>query len=88
MCNYITVTYENVSDYKEGYIWKFSVKSSGYMLNNIHFVAFAISSQGCSVKFDAVLKLLIGSLVWICSATRLSLTGLYILKWVTVENIC
>ncbi len=43
------------------------------MLNNTHFVAvhvlmytmssFAISSQGCLVKFDAVLTLLIGSLV-------------------------
>ncbi len=43
------------------------------MLNNIHFVAlhvllhtmssFAVSSQGCLVKFDAILMLLIGSLV-------------------------
>ncbi len=36
----------------------FSVKSLGYMLNNIHFITmctmptFAISSQGCLVKFD------------------------------------
>ncbi len=45
-----------MSDYKGGYIWIFSVKSFGYMLNNIYFVAmhvlmgampsFAISSQG------------------------------------------
>ncbi len=43
------------------------------MLNNIHFVAlhvfdvtvssFVISSQGHLVKFDAILMLLIGSLV-------------------------
>ncbi len=43
------------------------------MLNNTHFVAlhvlmctmssFTISSQGRSVKFDAILMLLIGSLV-------------------------
>ncbi len=43
------------------------------MLNDIHFAAlhvlmctmpsFAISSQGCFIKFDAVLMLLIGSLV-------------------------
>ncbi len=51
----------------------FSVKSLSYMLNNINAVAlyvfdvhnvfFAISSQGCSIKFDALLMLLIGSLV-------------------------
>ncbi len=45
----------------------------GYMLNNIHFVdthvlmctmsSFAISSKECLVKFDAILMLLIGSLV-------------------------
>ncbi len=31
------------------------------MFNNIHLVAFAISSQGHLVKFDAILMLLIGS---------------------------
>ncbi len=54
------------------------------MLNNVHFVAlhvlmctmssFAISSQGRFMKFDAVLKLLIGSCVCICSAPCLPLT--------------
>ncbi len=52
------------------------------MLNSTHFVAlhvlmdtmssFAISSQGLEAKFDAILMLLIGSLV--CSASRLPLT--------------
>ncbi len=54
------------------YIRIFSVKSFGYM-NNINLVAlhvsdvhkssFTMSSQGCLVKFDAILMLLIGSLV-------------------------
>ncbi len=49
------------------------MKSLGYMLNNIHFIAlhvvmytmlsFDISSQGRLVKFDPILMLLIGSLV-------------------------
>ncbi len=33
------------------------------MLNDIHLVAFAISSQGRLVKFDAILMLLFGSVV-------------------------
>ncbi len=40
MCNLITVTCENVKDFIEGYILIFSVKNLGYMLNNIHVVAF------------------------------------------------
>ncbi len=53
------------------------------MLNNIYFVAlhvlmctvhsFVISSQGCSVKFDAALLLLIGP-VGIHSVPHLPLT--------------
>ncbi len=49
MRNYIPVTYENFNDDKGGYIWIISVKTIGYMLNNIHFVDFAISSQGRKV---------------------------------------
>ncbi len=41
----------------------FLAKSLGCILNNVNFIAFAISSQGRLVKFDAVLMLLIGSLV-------------------------
>ncbi len=51
---------------------------------------FVVYSQSCLVKFDAVLMLLIESLVWICSAARLPLTppGLNNWKWLTAENIC
>ncbi len=33
MCNYITVTYENVNDYKGGYIWIASLHTTTYRLN-------------------------------------------------------
>ncbi len=69
------------------------------MLNYIHFVAlhvlmftvssFAISNQGHLVMFDAILMLLIGSLVWLCCTARLPLTlpALNISKLLTVKNI-
>ncbi len=41
MCDWITVTYENVHNYKEDYIYVFSVKSLGYM-NNTNFVALHV----------------------------------------------
>ncbi len=75
MFNYIrpTVTFENVKDYKGGYVSIFSVKSYGCVLTNNHFVdlhvlmrtipSFAISIQGLLAKFDAIVRLLIGSLV-------------------------
>ncbi len=57
-------------------------------MNNIHFVdlhvfdvhnaSFAIPSQGRLVKIDATLRVLIGSLVWSCSAQRLPI------KWSTL----
>ncbi len=37
-----TVTYESVNNYKQGYLWIFSVKSLGYTLNNIHFIALHV----------------------------------------------
>ncbi len=58
------------------------------MLNNIYFVAlhvlmctmpsFAISSQGCLIKFVPIVILLIGSLVRICSATCLPSKSMHI----------
>ncbi len=42
MCDLITITDENVYDYKGDYIWIFSVKGLVYMLNNVHFAALHV----------------------------------------------
>ncbi len=76
---------ENADDYKGDYVWIFSVRSLGYMLNNNHFVTFVISSQGHLIKFDALLMLLIGSLEF--ARLPLTLPGLNIWKWLPVKKI-
>ncbi len=81
MCNYITVTSENDNNYG-GYMWILSVKYLGYILNNINFAdlhvlmsttpSLAISSQDSLVKFDAILMVLIGSLVLTCHTSAIN----------------
>ncbi len=84
------------NDYKGDCIWIFSVKSFSYILNDTDLVtvhvlmstvfSFAISSQGCLVKFDA------DSFDWFSCFNLQRPTsgtaGLDISEWLTVESVC